>query len=250
MGITSLFKSRSHREKFFWHTDIHSHVCPGIDDGSPSVERSVELVRGMADFGITRMIVTPHVTDETFPNTPDIIAESYLRLTEGVAHAGIQMRFNYSAEYRIDDLLVHFLETNQVRPLPGDYLLVENSWFQERMGIQAFMFDLQNTYGLRPILAHPERYPYYQRNRSRYKELHDVNVMFQVNLLSLSGHYGKECKQTAEWLLDNDLVDFVGSDLHRQGHIDSIRQYLDSKEYTHLEAKSHLIKNDTAFPEN
>ena len=48
--------------ELFWHTDLHSHVCPGIDDGAQSVERSVQLVEGMAALGFTRMIVTPHVT--------------------------------------------------------------------------------------------------------------------------------------------------------------------------------------------
>ena len=77
--------------ELFWHTDIHSHVCPGIDDGSPSPECSVQLVRAMHDFGFRRMIVTPHVTDEVFPNTPEVIAESYLRLTEACMREGIDM---------------------------------------------------------------------------------------------------------------------------------------------------------------
>lgn len=235
--------------ELFWHTDLHSHVCPGIDDGARSAERSVNLVRAMADFGFTRMIVTPHVTDETFPNTPAVIASSYLSLTESCRRAGVEMRFNCSAEYRIDDLLTHYLQTGQVRPLPGGYLLVENSWLQEPFALDAFLFALRNEYKLIPILAHPERYPYYHNHRERYEQLHDQGVMFQVNLLSLAGHYDRACRHIGEWLLDHDYIDFIGSDLHRLRHIESLRSYFCSRDYRKLEAKAHLIKNDTAFPE-
>lgn len=203
----------------------------------------------MCDIGFTRMIVTPHVTDEVFPNTPEIIAESYLKLTESCRQAGLPMKFNYSAEYRIDELLYHFLRTNQVRPLPGDYLLVENSWMQEPVELVDFLFTLRSEYGYKPILAHPERYVYYQRHRERYTFLRSQGIFFQINLLSLAGHYDKACKQTAEWLLDNKMIDFIGSDLHRMGHIESIRAYLCSKEFQKLEACAPQILNDTLVPE-
>ncbi len=231
--------------ELFWQTDLHSHVCPGIDDGSPNAERSVQLVAGMHELGFRRMIVTPHVTDEVFPNTPEIIAESYTRLVESCRQAGVEMKFNYSAEYRIDELLFHFLRTGQVRPLPGGYLLVENSWMQEPANLDAFLFELRSNYGYMPVLAHPERYQYYQRHRERYRLLREQGIMFQINLLSLAGHYDKACKNTAEWLLENKMVEFIGSDMHRPSHLESIRNYLMSKDYRRLEAVAPLILNDT-----
>ncbi len=246
----NFFNLRKPKElpELFWHTDLHSHVCPGIDDGSPNVETSVELVRSMSQLGFTRMIVTPHVTDEVFPNTPDIISASYLRLTDAVSNAGIEMQFNYSAEYRIDQLLYDFLDQGIVRPLPGRHLLIECRWLQEHYDLDTFIYTLRNDHGLIPILAHPERYTYYHHHLNRYQELHDLGVLFQVNLLSLAGHYDKGCKQVAEWLLDHDLVEFVGSDLHRRSHIESLRRYFTSRDYRKLVAKQHLILNDTAFP--
>lgn len=248
MDFLHIRRSRKMPE-LFWHTDIHSHVCPGIDDGSPNAERSVRLVESMEELGFTRMIVTPHVTDEVFPNTPDVIAASYLRLTESCRQAGLRMKFNCSAEYRIDALLFDMLRAGVVRPLPGDYLLVENSWMQEPMNLVNFFFDLRSRYGFKPILAHPERYQYYQRHRERYLELKEGGIFFQVNLLSLAGHYDKACKQTAEWLLDRKLIDFVGSDLHRLSHIESIRNYFLSKDYQKLEAIAPQILNDTLISE-
>ena len=230
--------------QLFWHTDIHSHVCPGIDDGSPSPQTSVRLVSQMADLGFTRMIVTPHVTDETFPNTPAIISRSYMALREACAKAGLTMRFGCSAEYRIDELLMDMLEKGIVTPLPGNCLLVENAWYQEPFGLDEFLYNLQNEYGYTPIMAHPERFPYYHNHLDRLQELHASGAYLQVNLLSLAGHYGRTIKQTAEWLLAHDLVSFVGSDLHRERHLESIRNYLRSKDYRKLEAKAHLILND------
>ncbi|MCM1318820.1 MAG: hypothetical protein NC217_00345 [Muribaculaceae bacterium] len=231
--------------ELFWHTDIHSHVCPGIDDGSPSSQLSVQLVRGMADLGFTKMVVTPHVTDETFPNTPEIIHDSFEILTKACEQAGLKMQLRCSAEYRVDDILYNMVEQNIISPIPGGWLLVENSWFQEPFGLEAFLFDLRSGHGLKPILAHPERYPYYQRHYDRLEQLFDNGVALQVNLLSLAGHYGKQIKQTAEWLLAHDMVNFVGSDLHRPSHLEVIREYLCSKEYYKLENKADLILNDT-----
>lgn len=231
--------------ELFWHTDIHSHVCPGIDDGSPSPERSVHLVRAMYDLGFRRMIVTPHVTDEVFPNTPQVIAESYMRLTEACRLAGIDMQFSCSAEYRIDELLFDLLKAGQVRPIGREYLLVENSWMQEPANLECFLFEVRSRYGLKPVLAHPERYAYYQRHRERYEALKAQGILFQVNLLSLAGHYDKACRNTAEWLLDRKMVDFVGSDIHRMAHIESLRAYFQSRDYSRLEALAPQILNDT-----
>lgn len=234
--------------RLFYTTDLHSHVCPGIDDGSPNRERSVILVRGMWELGFRRMIVTPHVTDEIFPNTPDILSSSYYRLTDAVEAAGIPMEFKYSAEFRMDDLFNDLLRANLVRPLPGGkYILVECGWLQPPLYLSELIYTLRNDYGWIPILAHPERYPYYQRNTDRYLELHEAGMLFQVNLLSLAGHYDSACKKAAEWLLENNLVSFVGSDLHRSSHLDSIRRYLTSRDYRKLEDKADLILNDTAF---
>lgn len=232
----------------FWHTDIHSHVCPGIDDGSPNRERSVDLVRGMWDLGFRRMIATPHVTDELFPNTPEIISTSYLRLIDAVKEAGIPMQFNYSAEYRMDGLFSDHLEKRIVRPLPGDkHILVECGWTQPPFHLDGLIYELRDKHNLIPVLAHPERYPYWQHHQENYERLHNLGVLFQVNLLSLAGHYDKRCKQAAEWLLAHDMVDFVGSDLHRMSHLESLRNYFLSRDYKKMEAKQDLILNDRIF---
>lgn len=241
------FKKPKGESTLFYQTDVHSHVCPGIDDGAKSSRQALELVSEMHKLGIRRMITTPHVTDETFPNNPDTINIAFEKLKKAVETVGLDMKLDHSAEYRIDELLYKYLDTGQVEPLPNNYILVENSWIQEPYSLDSFLFKLQADYGLKPILAHPERYRYYQGDHRRLKQIHEKGILFQVNLLSLAGHYDKTCKQTAEWLLENDYVDFVGSDLHRSAHIESYQRYIKSKDYRKLLAKSDRILNDTTF---
>lgn len=239
---------RSKKPELFWTTDIHSHVCPGIDDGSPDVATSVRLVEGMAEMGFERMIVTPHVAAEVFPNTREIIDDAYGSLKEALRSNAIEMPTGVSAEYRIDDNLYNLLKSGNVRPLPGgEYILVENAWITEPYGLDDFLPSLRDKYGWQPVLAHPERYIYYYGRPERYRRLHDIGVKFQVNLLSLAGYYGKNEKKWAEHLLDENMVSFVGSDLHHEKHLAAIRSYLTGNDYKKLKAKSSLIENDRAF---
>ena len=241
----NFFSKKREAEKLWFKTDIHCHVIPGIDDGSPDIETSVGLIERMNAWGIERIIASPHVTFGTFPNTPETIANARERLRKALAEKNIPVEISSSAEYRIDDLFLKHLEQGNLQLLPGDFILVENSFMQEPWGLDNLLFDLQIK-GLRPILVHPERYPYYYSKKDRYKTIHDAGVMMQVNILSLAGHYGKEEKRIAEHLIEKGYVDFLGSDLHRFSHADAIDAYLASKDYLrHRDALQGRILNDT-----
>ena len=110
---------------------------------------------------------------------------------------------------------------------------MENSFQQELLELDQLMFDVQCK-GYRPILAHPERYSYYHYRRNRYETLHNAGVKFQVNLLSLAGYFGHHAKDAAMWLIDNNMVDMLGSDMHNMDHARVIMDYLDSKEWAKL----------------
>lgn len=231
----------------FFHTDIHSHVCPGIDDGAADPEYGAILVEEMSKLGITKMIVTPHITDDIFPNTEETITTALADLKRAMKEKGVKMELDYSAEHRIDDLLYNNLSKGNIHPLPNNYILVENPWIHEPFGLEAFFRNLKESYGLTPILAHPERYPYYIKEPNNYQRLHNQDVLFQVNLLSLAGYYGHSVKKTAEMLVAHDMVDFLGTDLHHSRHVDSLRKYLASGAYDKLLAHSHRILNDKIF---
>jgi len=241
-----IHKSKEPQQLFF-HTDVHCHVVPGVDDGSPDVQTSVELIERMASWGFTRIIATPHMTQDTFENTPDILDPALASLQEALAKVLPDFNLSRTAEHRIDDFFLSQLEKGLILPYPDNYILVENSFMQEPWNLEQLLFDLKIK-GYKPIMAHPERFHYYHPNRARYDQLHQAGNLFQINLLSLAGHYGKTTKQTAEWLVEKGYVDFIGTDLHHHRHADVIEEYLASRDYKKLLKSGIKLKNDLVFP--
>lgn len=228
-------------------TDIHAHLVPGIDDGSDSLQTSLELMRGLADLGIEAMVLTPHVTDEVFPNTVATIDPPYNELREALRESGVPMRLAVSAEYRIDDQFRDHLAGGAVRPMPDGYILIECPWISEPFGLDTFVNDLVRRHGLKPIIAHPERYRYYIERPESYRRLRDLGLRFQLNLLSLAGYYGDTIRRNAEALLDEGMVEFVGTDMHHARHLQTLRDYTASRQFALLERHASSLLNDSIF---
>jgi tyrosine-protein phosphatase YwqE len=240
-------KKSAERPLLYVQTDIHCHLAPGIDDGQKTAEAAAELVAREKSWGINKIFCTPHITQDTFENTPATISEAFGKLKAAVTAANIDIELDYSAEHRLDGFFISQLEAGAIRSLPNNYLLVENSYVQEAWNLDQMLFDLM-VKGYKPILAHPERYGYYHGKKARYEKLHANGTLFQVNLLSLAGHYGKDVKQMAEFLLEKDLIDFVGTDMHNIRHCDAIEAYIGSKDFRkHAAALNGRLLNDTTF---
>lgn len=228
-----LFHRKDKDAKLFYNTDVHCHIAPGVDHGSQDVPQSLEMLRAEADMGISRVILTSHTTAETFENTPETLKASYETLVAAVKEAGIPIELHVSSEYRIDEYYNKLYASGQILPMPGNYLLLENSFVQELIEIDEMMFDVQCR-GYHPILAHPERYRYYYGRHDRYEKLHNAGVLFQVNILSLAGYFGAGAREAAMWLIDHNMVDMFGSDMHNMDHAAIIKDYIGSKEWRKL----------------
>lgn len=240
----NFFSKKSEPQQLFFSTDIHCHVLPGVDDGAQTVDEGVELVEALQRWGINRIIASPHVTFETFENTAESADAAMAELQQALDARGNGIKIEHSAENRLDDLFAKNFDEGKLMTLPGNLLLIENSFMLEPWNIEQTIFDVQMK-GYVPILVHPERYTYYHNKKDRYLTLHNAGAAFQVNLLSLAGHYGKEEKKMAEWLIEKGLVKYLGTDLHRPVHVESIDRYLASKDYLrHSEALQGRIAND------
>ena len=243
----NFFKKKHEPKTLFYHTDVHCHLLPGVDHGSPDIETSLHLLNREMDMGINHIIATSHVTKNTFENTPETLRPAYDKLQEAVKNAGMDMKIDLSAEYRIDDFSMAQFKNNIFLLFPNRHILLENAFQQEILGMDELMFDMQLK-DITPILAHPERYDYYARKKSRYTTLHNAGVLFQINILSFTGYFGEGAKQTAHWLLEHDYIDFLGSDMHNESHADIIHDFIGTKEYRKLaERLSDRIMNDTEF---
>ena len=225
----NFLKKKNNTPKLPYTTEVHCHVLPGIDDGSPDVEHSLALIHQMKECDLSFI-----------PSSS--IGSAYSRLCQETNLDELGIKLCYSAEYRMDDNFLGILQREEIIPMPGNHILIENSFLQPFWNIKSLVFDLQIK-GLSPILAHPERYAYYYDDKKIYKELHEQGCEFQVNLLSLAGYYNKRAKEVAEWLISKQMVDYLGSDLHNSSHVLHINKYLSGKEYPKHMRNIHIKNN-------
>lgn len=195
--------------------DIHSHLLPGIDDGAKDISESVSYIKRLHDLGFTKLICTPHIFTELYPNTPETIFPVLQSVKDALVSENIGVEIFAAAEYMIDDA---FVVKGEHLCLPGKHLLIEMSYLNETPNIEQVIFDLQIK-GYTIILAHPERYNFYHKNHERYRRLKDMGCLFQLNLLSVLGYYGKPVKFAAEYLFEKQLYNLAGTDLHHDKHL-------------------------------
>lgn len=203
-------------------TDMHSHLLPGIDDGSPDLQTSIQLIKGMVEQGYTKLITTPHIMWEMYPNTPEIINEKLELVRKAIADEGMQVELHAAAEYFLDDHVEGLLKKGEkLLTVSGNMVLSEFSLAYAPHGLKDILFEMQMQ-GYQPIIAHPERYTYLEGNKDFYEELKDIGCLFQLNILSLAGHYGKSTQELANHLIKKGYYDLVGTDLHGFRHLDKL----------------------------
>lgn len=205
--------------------DFHSHLLPGIDDGVKNFEESLEIIRAFKDLGYKKLITTPHIMSDNYQNTPEIILPLLDQLRELLVKNNIDIEVDAAAEYFMDSNLSQLAKEKKLLTFGDNYVLVETSFLNPNDYFQNIMFDLKIN-GYQPILAHPERYLYMYEDMDMYRELKAKETLFQINLSSLAGYYSKESKKIAETLIKENMVEFVGSDVHHMRHIASITEAL------------------------
>lgn len=204
-------------------TDIHSHILPGIDDGSPDIETSLLLIEGLMKLGITHSIATPHIIGDLYRNNNETINKALTTLRDALEKKQINFKINAAAEYMLD---AYFLELLQKKvpllTLKNNLILTEFSYAERPLNVENIVFAII-TEGYQPILAHPERYAYYHNDYKQYHHLADLGFLLQINLLSLTGYYGKAVAKAAAYIIKNKLVSLSGTDLHHLRHLNALK---------------------------
>lgn len=202
--------------------DIHCHILPGIDDGAATIEESINLIKKFAILGIDQFIATPHIMEDYYSNDDNTIAHAFEILQDSLTTARLtHVIIHPSAEYMMDNHFEELLEQRNIHPLKGKYVLVEMSYFQPPINLHEIIQRIRQQ-GFLPVLAHPERYSFYHGKKRYYHTLKQLGCFFQMNLLSLSDHYGKSVQKTAHYLLEEKLIDFVGTDTHNIFQLDKL----------------------------
>lgn len=237
-------RSKPKPERFDYaalQTDMHSHLLPGIDDGAQDLQVSVELIRGMRELGYQKLITTPHIIWDMFKNTPAIIHEKLYGLQKAVADAGIDVELQAAAEYFLDEHVEELLKKKEpLLTLNGNKVLTEFSMAFPSLNIKDLLFDMVMN-GYQPVIAHPERYVYLQKNKDFYRELKDIGCLFQLNLLSVYGYYGRSVRDLSEYLLSEDYYDLIGTDLHNINHLEALQKIGINSRISKLMSSDKLI---------
>lgn len=197
---------------------MHSHFIPGIDDGAKTLNDSLEMLRTMQELGYRKVITTPHIMGDFYRNTPEIINGGLSKLKEAAVASGITIGIEAAAEYYFDYELEDKIDKGNMLTFGKNYLLFEVSYMNAPDGLDGIIFKLQ-THGYIPVLAHPERYPYWFRDMSNFEKLKDKGVLFQLNINSLTGYYSPATLKIAEQMIDKGWYEFAGTDCHHSGHL-------------------------------
>jgi protein-tyrosine phosphatase len=198
--------------------DMHSHLIPGIDDGSNSMDESIAMLAKFQHLGYRKVITTPHVMYDYFRNTPQIILSGLEQVRETAAKLGLDIEIDAAAEYYFDEYFLELIAKKELLTFGDNYVLVEFAFQGKPIYENEMFFELLNA-GYKPVLAHFERYTAFHGMWEKAQEYRERGVAIQLNLNSLTGHYGPEVKKQAEKIVDEALVDFVGSDCHRIQHL-------------------------------
>jgi len=206
-------------------TDIHSHIIPGIDDGAQTINDSLLLAKKFRALGFKKLIATPHIMADYFRNTPDTINRGLDILRKGLEDIQLDLEVDAAAEYYLDETLEKKVRQKEVLTFGANYLLFELSYINAPQNLFDIIKIMQDG-GYKPILAHPERYPYYYGAFENYSQIKETGCLFQMNSIALTGYYGSGAKKVAEEMIENHLVDFIGSDMHHLKHAAALEDSL------------------------
>lgn len=216
-------------------TDIHCHLLPGVDDGSPDIKHTMALLSLMEEVGIKQVWFTPHVMQDMGNTAAKLTA----RFDEFKPQYNGPIQLHLASEYMMDQGFRERLHTDPLR-LGKEHLLVETSYINPPVGLHDILLDVWQT-GFKPLIAHPERYVY--MDEADYLELKEKGYDFQLNLMSLSGYYGERAKVVGTKLLEAGMYNYVGSDLHHLHHYEPMLFDFRLKK-KHLDALAELIANN------
>ena len=222
-----LFKKKKEPEINFSMigTDMHSHIIPGIDDGAKNVGESILMAKRFVDLCFKKVIATPHIMADYYRNTPETIHKGLDILRAALIENEINLEVEAAAEYYLDEVFLKRLAKKELLTFGNNYLLFELSYMNMPPNLLDVLFKMQDS-GYQPVLAHPERYPFYHGAIENYLQIKEYGCKLQLNTISLTGYYGSGCRRAAEELIDHHAVDFLGSDMHHLRHADALKQSL------------------------
>ena len=195
--------------------DLHCHYLPGIDDGVCSVDEGLALCRGLSALGFGTVVATPHMRPGMFDNDKQQLTAAYVGFTERARNEPGLPELGLAAEHFYDDVVLSRIGRGEALPYPGGHaLLLEFPPERLPLGLVEQFFRMQ-VRGLRPVIAHPERYSPIWKSSEALRELVERGALALLDVMALGGKYGRKPQRIAEQLLDDELYFAACTDSHK-----------------------------------
>lgn len=221
--------------------DLHCHYVPGVDDGVTTLEESIAMCQALSKVGFGTLTATPHIKPMSFDNSPVNLRAEHARLCSTLRSKMPDTTFVLGAEHYVDDTLADRIDRRDVLLFPDNKtMLVEFSPEVMPPRTDKFLFTIKIK-GITPLVAHPERYAYFFKQHPDVMKWKEIGVGCLLDVMSLTGYYGKAPKKAAERMLKEDLYWAGCSDSHRPSHAEVVGDGVDRLIRLVGEEKAHLL---------
>ena len=240
--IQRFFTSSEEKHSVKLTIDMHSHLIPAIDDGVKTIEESLEILRTMQMLGYEKIIITPHVMIHKYPNSTQSILNGLSILQKAAKEAKLTLTLEAAAEYYLDQEFCSRLHSNDILTIGDRHLLFEISHVSIPLNFDTMIYEIEIK-NFTPILAHPERYRHIYNPQKTFHKMKDQGILFQVDINSLEGYYGKHAQKHAQLLAKWGMIDFLGSDIHHSKQLQSLSTIIATPTYQKI-LNTNPIKNN------
>ena len=199
--------------------DFHTHILPNIDDGSRSIEETFNLIKEAKEVGFEGIVLTSHYIENYYEtDTPE--REVWVNaIKENLEAKGIETNLYLANEIYLSENLMTLLEEGKASTINNScYVLFEMPLNNEPMGLYDVIYSMQEN-KLIPVLAHPERYSFIQKEPELVYDLIEKGCLMQANYGSILGQYGQKAEYIVRRFFENNMIHFLGTDVHRQNSI-------------------------------
>lgn len=197
------------------YIDIHSHVLWGLDDGSRDIEETVALCDMAEGTGTEQIILTPHLIYwENVDSLYDARERKFDRLSDVLDEEGFDLKIHKGFEILCDDDIFNIKHFKPFTLCNSRYILIEFDFFKTSVEDVISWSEYLLSFGLVPIIAHPERYKFFHLEESAIDKLSEMGALFQINGGSAAGMFGSTVQYFAEKMISKNYADFIGSDAH------------------------------------
>ena len=195
--------------------DLHCHILPGIDDGSPDIEESIRMACIAYDDGISTIVATPHTMNGIFVNERDLILKETEKFQNILNTEKIDILILPGSDVHVNHNLLELINQGKAMTVndTGKYLLLEFPHQLVPPRIPELVFELK-LHGITPIFTHPERNAAIQGDLNIILRLVEQGALTQITANSLTGEFGPMAYKTSIEMLKHNLSHIIASDAH------------------------------------